>query len=70
MGDFNEILWSFEKRGGNSKAVKEMDKFREVVKFCSLSDLSFTRYGFTWSNGRQGAINIKERLDRFLANSR
>lgn len=70
MGDFNEIMWSFEKRGGNPKTGRDMEMFREGTKLCSLSDLGFPGWGFTWSNGRQGDMNIREMLGRFLANLR
>lgn len=69
MGDFNEVMWSFEKRGGNSKSWHSMKLFRDVVSHCGLLDLGFTGPSFTWSNGRQGESNIRERLDRTLANS-
>lgn len=45
-----------------------MEQFREAVNFCSLEDLGYTGSPFTWSNGRQGTMNIRERLDRCLAN--
>lgn len=67
VGDFNETLWSFEKIGGNPKSWRSMETFREAMRFCSLEDLGYTGSMFTWSNGRQGNDNIRERLDQFLA---
>ena len=41
-GDFNEILYSHEKEGGNIRPVKMMENFWDVLAYCSLEDLSFT----------------------------
>lgn len=69
MGDFNEIMWSEEKRGENNKEWKCMRRFREALGYCGLMDLGFTGSPYTWSNGRRGVNNIRERLDRALANA-
>lgn len=68
MGDFNEILWGREKRGGKLKSVRSMEFFRDTLTRCDLSDLGFTGQPYTWSNCRRGPENIVERLDRVLAN--
>lgn len=68
MGDFNEIMWSYEKTGDNQRPWKCMELFRNVARYCSLSDLGFSGSMFTWCNNRKGDQNIKEKLDRFLAN--
>lgn len=69
MTDFNEVVWSFEKQGGNLKSWQSMKHFRDLVNHCGLIDLGFNGPLFTWSNGRQGDANINERLDRALTNS-
>jgi exonuclease III len=38
-GDFNEILFSWEKEGGVPKPQKQIDKFREALEYCGLDDL-------------------------------
>ncbi|KAG2666985.1 hypothetical protein I3760_15G091300 [Carya illinoinensis] len=58
FGDFNEILDHFEKLGGNIRSELQMREFREVLSNCQLRDL-----------GYEGEGIVKERLDRFLANS-
>lgn len=45
-----------------------MKKFWDTVSYCGLMDLGYNGPNFTWSNGRRGADNILERLDRALAN--
>lgn len=66
-GDFNEIMWNAEKKGGRLKSSSNMNIFRDVFKKCNLRDLGFTGSPFTWSNGRRGADNVLERLDRASA---
>jgi endonuclease/exonuclease/phosphatase family metal-dependent hydrolase len=64
IGDFNEILYSHEKEGGNPRPQIYMQALRDVLEDCNLSDLRFSGEPFTWRRGR-----IRERLDRGLANN-
>ena len=63
MGDFNEILYPFEKEGGNPRPLHFMQNFRNVIADCNLSDCGFIGEKFTWHRG-----GIRESLDRALAN--
>ena len=63
LGDINEILYPFEKEGGNPRPVLCMQSFRDVLTECGLSDLGYTGDKFTWHRG-----GIRERLDRGLDN--
>ena len=67
IGDFNVILHSDEKLSHKPPSYKQMDEFREVLEQCSLTDLGFLGYPFTWNNKRPGHANTKERLDRAVA---
>ncbi|GJZ76993.1 reverse transcriptase [Tanacetum coccineum] len=69
FGDFNEILYAFEKLGGRGCNTNDMVAFRHACNICNLEDMDATRVKFTWSNGRQGCDNVKKKLDRFLANA-
>lgn len=69
MGDFNEVMWNTEKRGGNICNRISMRLFRDTLVRCNLRDVGFTGPPFTWSNGRKGGDNVMERLDRVVANS-
>jgi hypothetical protein len=67
MGDFNEILFNHEKKGGAPRPQHQMDKFRWAIEDCGLRDLGYRGDKFTWRNtswdlGRY----VKERLDRAL----
>lgn len=67
IGDFNAILHFAEKLSHWPPSYKHMDEFKEVLKQCSLSDLGFLSYPYTWNNKRPGTANTKERLDRAIA---
>jgi hypothetical protein len=64
IGDFNEILYSHEKEGGNQRPQNIMQAFRDVLSDCDLEDLGFCGDEFTWRRGR-----IHERLDLAVVNS-
>jgi hypothetical protein len=63
FGDFNEILYSHEKEGGNHRPQNYMQAFRDALTNCGLEDLGYSGNIFTWKRGR-----IRERLDRAVAN--
>ncbi|KAG8490633.1 hypothetical protein CXB51_013830 [Gossypium anomalum] len=63
MGDFNEILFSFGKRGGRLREERQMVAFREALEDCELNDLGFSAQWYTWERGRLPSNNIRERLD-------
>ncbi|KAK9927239.1 hypothetical protein M0R45_024432 [Rubus argutus] len=53
-GDFNEILESHEKEGGQARCARQMIDFREAVQFCSLSNIHAMGPRFTWRGMRGG----------------
>jgi hypothetical protein len=63
IGDFNEILYSHEKEGGNQRPFNCMQAFQDALTDCDLEDIRFMGEKFTWKRGR-----IRERLDRTVAN--
>ena len=70
LGDFNELLASNEKNGGNIRSMAPMVEFRHTLLHCGLVDIGFNGYHFTWRNGRHGAAFVEERLDRAVATSK
>lgn len=66
FGDFNEILHTHEKTGGNNRNLNLVVDFRHAIKDCNLVDAGCTGYPFTWSNRRFEPYFIEERLDRFF----
>ena len=47
MGDFSEILFFEEKRGGRVRPHCQMQAFRDVLDTCGFMDLGFTGPEFT-----------------------
>ncbi|KAF7140294.1 hypothetical protein RHSIM_Rhsim06G0103400 [Rhododendron simsii] len=69
IGDFNEVSSSKEKWGGLPVSSSRLEAFNGLVSDCSLLDLEFKGLSYTWSNNRSGLDNIRERIDRALANA-
>ncbi|KAL2926793.1 Large terminase protein-like protein UL15b [Bienertia sinuspersici] len=67
QGDFNLMLSSEEKYGGDDFSAIEADIFCDALRECNLNDLGFIGHEYTWNNNRGGVNNIQERLDRFVA---
>ncbi|XP_074307955.1 uncharacterized protein LOC141642876 [Silene latifolia] len=65
LGDFNEILYSTEMKGG-SRMQWQMNNFRDAVDECGLRDLPYEGYEFTFDNGQGGDANRQCRLDRAM----
>lgn len=68
FGDFNDIIFSSEKFGGNLRSQSKLAALKNAIDECGLEDLGFSGHHFTWTNWQSEADNIQERLDRFLAN--
>ncbi|XP_074313483.1 uncharacterized protein LOC141648656 [Silene latifolia] len=69
IGDFNEILFATEMKGGNHPHW-QMNNFREVVDECGLRDVEFKGYDFTFDNGQEDTDNRQSRLDRAMGNDK
>eukprot|EP00253_Pinus_taeda_P027507 PITA_27507 len=69
-GDLNLIRSAEEKMGGNFFADPSREALEEIIQAHSLVDIPPQNGRFTWSNKRTGKNNIKERLDRILAQER
>lgn len=55
--------------GENDRNPNLIGDFREALIECDLMDIWYTRYPFTWGNGRYRTGFVEERLDRFLCNN-
>ncbi|PWA74858.1 hypothetical protein CTI12_AA246600 [Artemisia annua] len=67
FGDFNEVLYSFEKVGTRGYNMRELEALAASCEYCDLYDSGSKGINMTWSNGRRGSSNVQKRLDRFLA---
>jgi hypothetical protein len=66
LRDFNDILNGEEKLGGIIRSQNQLRIGRLTLNDCSLLDMGFEDYPFTWSNNRSEEENIQCRLDRAL----
>lgn len=66
-GDFNEILWDYEKSGGKDLNYNRPRFLEEFLNSSELMYLDFNGPNFTWRGMRNGQL-VEERLDRGLSN--
>ncbi|KAA3476849.1 reverse transcriptase [Gossypium australe] len=69
-GDFNEIMYSFEKGGGIPREERKMEAFQETLEERKLEDIGYSGVWFTWGRGNFAETNIRERLDSGVANKK
>ncbi|KAH1129185.1 hypothetical protein J1N35_000563 [Gossypium stocksii] len=67
-GNFNEILYVYEKRGGLPRDKQCIERFRSALKDCELFGLGYSACWYSWEKGNLVENNIRERLDRGVAN--
>ncbi|KAL8116071.1 hypothetical protein AgCh_022528 [Apium graveolens] len=70
IGDFNDMMYEDEKRGGNKQPFYLLTGFTETLETCQLKDLGFVGEKFTWERSRGSNFWIQERLDRGVANQK
>ncbi|XP_058186378.1 uncharacterized protein LOC131303505 [Rhododendron vialii] len=68
VGDFNEVGSILEKQGGGVCRRSRIEEFQQLLSDCELMDLEFKGSLYTWTNNQGGGANIRERLDRAVAN--
>ncbi|XP_019158912.1 PREDICTED: uncharacterized protein LOC109155728 [Ipomoea nil] len=66
MGDFNDILHQYEKRGRRPQPQWRITGFRDAKRDCGLTDFPFAGYQFTWQRSKGTPDMVEEKLDRFL----
>ncbi|KAK5820023.1 hypothetical protein PVK06_025064 [Gossypium arboreum] len=67
-GDFNEMLYVHEKRGRLPRDEQRMQQFRSALEDYELFDLGYSSRWYTWERRNSVEKNIRERLDRGVAN--
>ncbi|XP_075650139.1 uncharacterized protein LOC142620669 [Castanea sativa] len=67
-GDFNEVLSSADKCGGNPINMRRAQIFKECLDECNLINLGFQGSKYTWVNKQEIGHFIQEWLDRAFAN--
>ncbi|XP_031106154.1 uncharacterized protein LOC116010786 [Ipomoea triloba] len=66
MGDFNDLLWDWEKVGRVHHPEWLLRGFREAVSESGLTDFGFEGFQFTWERGRGTERWVQEKLDHIL----
>ncbi|KAF9587816.1 hypothetical protein IFM89_005820 [Coptis chinensis] len=56
------------RKGGNPIPPRHLDDFVSLINDLDMTDFGFSGPSFTWSNHKIGEANIRERLDRVIAN--
>lgn len=68
-GDFNEILYDHEKKGGNLRSPSLIEDFRKALSSNELYSINSSGPSYTWDNKRSISNQILVRLDRYVANA-
>lgn len=69
MGDFNAVLGAHERTISNPSNRASCQDFADFISAAMLSDISYSRNFFTWSNRRFASGYMEARLNSTLANS-
>ncbi|KAH7858745.1 hypothetical protein Vadar_027524 [Vaccinium darrowii] len=69
IGDFIEVGSIWEKQGGHAINSSRVERFNNFVSDSGLTNLEFKGIHYTWSNKREGDDNVRERIDKALANT-
>lgn len=67
LGDFNDLLYSSDKRGMHPHPKDLMEGFRKAVEDSELIEVDLTGGSFTWEKSRGKDDWVHERLDRAFA---
>ncbi|KAB1213093.1 hypothetical protein CJ030_MR5G015919 [Morella rubra] len=68
VGDFNDLLGAQEKLGGRAVKASSSRGLSHFMSSMGFVDLGYSGSRFTWSNKCLGLANIRERIDRAIAN--
>lgn len=68
VGDMNEVTSQADKKGGRLFRRGQCSDLNNLMDAAGLMDLGYSGCPYTWTNAREGAELIMERLDKALAN--
>jgi hypothetical protein len=69
IGDFNEVMWSFEHFSARRRPEKQMMEFRDILSHCEVHDIGFCGMPWMYDNKQVGDRNVRVRLDRAVPSS-
>lgn len=67
MGDFNDLLYSTDKKGTHPHPRALMEGFPHAIDESLLSKIELSGGQFTWEKGRNSGELVQEHLDRAFA---
>lgn len=67
FGDFNDLLYSSDKKGRNEHPISLMEGYRSAIEDSSLIELELKGGEFTWEKSKGTSSWVRERLDRCFA---
>lgn len=67
IGDFNDILYSYDKKGRHPHPQRYMNGFKQAIEDCSLIEIDLLGGRYTWEKSKGTADWVRERLDRAFA---
>ncbi|XP_074352204.1 uncharacterized protein LOC141691378 [Apium graveolens] len=69
FGDFNDLLYSSDKKGKHKHPQNLMDGFRNAIQDSLLIEVELKDGNFTWEKSKGTTNWVQEKLDRCFANS-
>ena len=68
-GDFNDLMFTSDKKGRIKHPQYLLDGFRSAIEDCQLSELSLKGGKYTWEKFRGTNAWFREKLDRGFGNA-
>lgn len=68
MRDFNAILHTDDRVGGDMQWYRHQDDFIHCIHQLELIQIPYTGLRFTWHNGQHGSHTIQKKLDWIFGN--
>lgn len=68
FGDFNDLLYSINKKGKHPHPKRLLSGFKNAIEDCSLAEVELQGCGFTYEKSKGTADWVLERLDRAFSN--
>lgn len=67
FGDFNDLLYSTDKKGKHPHSQRLMNGFKSAIEDCSLCEIDLKGGNFIWEKSKGTTNWVRERLDRAFA---
>lgn len=67
FGDFNDLLYSADKKGRNPHPQSLLEGFKRTIEDLALTEVELKGGKFTWEKSKGTSDHIRERLDRTFA---